>query len=199
MKRIIVWITVLSLIIAGVFAMNACNRRTDENGVSYEVNTPARDESGRIIITYGEQPEDYLGRFSITKTEDGVLSTVPVEASMLVTEIDTSVVDGNGQILQFSYSGQVYSFPVVVKYKIEFVVDGHAYQTYHVHNKESLDKIKTLLEEEAREASGLGDKFNPDKLKLHELLVAPEKSGYSFKGWSEEGYDESGKVKITNN
>ena len=152
MKRIIVWITVLSMIIAGVFAMNACNRKTDENGVTYEVNTPARDELSRVIITYGEQPEDYLSRITITKIENGVSSTVPVEPSMMVTTIDTSVVDGSGQILQFTYSGQMFSIPVVVKYKVEFVANGIAYRTYHVHNKAGLDNIKSLLEEEARAA-----------------------------------------------
>ena len=198
-RRIIVWITVLSLVLAGVFAMNACNRKTDENGITYQVNMPASDELYRAIITYGEQPQDYLSRISLTKIENGVSSIVSIDPSMLVTTIDTSVVDGNGQILQFSYAGRIFSVPVIVKYKIEFVVDGNAYRTYHVHNKEGLDKIKGLLEEEAREASGLGDEFNPDKLKLHELLVAPQKSGYSFKGWSEEGQDALGKVSITDN
>lgn len=199
MKRIIVWITVLSMIIAGVFAMNACNRKTDANGVTYEVNTPARDELSRVIITYGEQPEDYLSRITITKIENGVSSTVPVEPSMMVTTIDTSVVDGSGQILQFTYSGQMFSIPVVVKYKVEFVANGIAYRTYHVHNKVGLDNIKSLLEEEARAASDLGDKFNPNKLKLHELLVAPEKAGYNFVGWSFDDPDTAKKVKIENN
>ena len=184
MKRIIVWITVLSLIVAGVFAMNACNRRTDSSGATYEVNTPARDEFNRVIITHGESAEDYLSRITITKIENGVSSVVPVEPSMLVTTIDTSVADGNGQILQFTYSGQMFSVPVVVKYKVEFVVDGHAYRTYHVYNKAGLDNIKSILEEEAKAASGLGDKLDTGKLKLHELLVAPAKAGYSFAGWS---------------
>ena len=184
MKRIIVWITVLSLIVAGVFAMNACNRRTDSSGATYEVNTPARDEFNRVIITHGESAEDYLSRITITKIENGVSSVVPVEPSMLVTTIDTSVADGNGQILQFTYSGQMFSVPVVVKYKVEFVVDGHAYRTYHVYNKAGLDNIKSILEEEAKAASGLGDKLDTGKLKLHELLVAPTKAGYSFAGWS---------------
>ncbi|MBR5119464.1 MAG: hypothetical protein IKV02_00570, partial [Clostridia bacterium] len=195
MKRIIVWITVLSLILAGVFAMNACNRRTDESGATYEVNTPARDEFNRVIITHGEKPEDYLSRITITKIENGVSSVVPVEPSMLVTTIDTSVADGNGQILQFTYSGQMFSIPVVVKYKVEFVVDGHAYRTYHVYNKAGLDNIKSILEEEAKAASGLGDKLDTGKLKLHELLVAPAKAGYSFAGWSlSAATDETAKI-----
>ena len=198
MKRIIVWITVLSLIIAGVFAMNACNRRTDASGASYEVNTPARDELSRVIITYGEQTEDYLSRITVTKIENGVSTTVPVEPSMLVTAIDTSVVDGSGQILQFTYSGQMFSIPVVVKYKVEFVANGTAYRTYHVHNKAGLDNIKSILEEEARAASGLGDQFNPGKLKLHELLAAPQKAGYNFVGWSFDDPATSENAKIEN-
>ena len=50
MKRIIVWITVLTLIVTGVFAMNACGKRTDKDGISYQLNVSNFDG----ITTYGE-------------------------------------------------------------------------------------------------------------------------------------------------
>ena len=196
MKKIIVWITVFTMILTGVLAMNACGNRIDENGVSYQVNMINRDEYGRVVVTYGEEPEDFLRRITVTRIENGASTEVPVDASMLVTPVDTSKI--GPQILQFTYSGQIFSVSIVVKYKVEFVVDGNAYQIYHVLDKAGLDGVKGILEEKAREASGLGDKFNPGKLKLHELLVAPEKSGYSFVGWSQNDPTTAGAVYISN-
>ena len=49
MKRIIVWVTIVTLILAGVFAMNAC-QKTDENGVKYELNFDNFDG----VTAYGE-------------------------------------------------------------------------------------------------------------------------------------------------
>ncbi len=149
MKRIIVWITVLTLIVTGVFAMNACGKRTDKDGISYQLNVSNFDG----ITTYGE-PMD-LSRITITRTENGVSTEVPVEASMVTSHVDTSRVGAH--ILKFNYSGQSFNLPVIVKYKLQFLVDGDVYQSVHVLNRAELGEVVHL-----------------------------EKPGYNFVGWSTE-------------
>ena len=149
MKRIIVWITVLTLIVTGVFAMNACGKRTDKDGISYQLNVSNFDG----ITTYGE-PMD-LSRITITRTENGVSTEVPVEASMVTSRVDTS--KPGAHILKFNYSGQSFNLPVIVKYKLQFLVDGDVYQSIHVLNRAELGEV-----------------------------AHPEKPGYNFVGWSTE-------------
>ena len=149
MKRIIVWITVLTLIVTGVFAMNACGKRTDKDGISYQLNVSNFDG----ITTYGE-PMD-LSRITITRTENGVSTEVPVEASMVTSRVDTS--KPGAHILKFNYSGQSFNLPVIVKYKLQFLVDGDVYKSIHVLNRAELGEV-----------------------------AHPEKPGCNFVGWSTE-------------
>ena len=151
MKRIIVWITVLTLVLAGVFAMNACNK-TDQNGVDYQLNLDNFSET----VAYGEEID--LSRITITRTENGVSTVVPVDQSMVTTPVDVS--KAGAQLLKLNYSGQTFHVPVIVKYRVEYLVDDLALKTFYVLNASELEAVE-----------------------------APEKDGYVFSGWSSENPD----------
>ena len=181
MKRIIVWITVITLILTGVFAMNACNKKTDTSGITYELNASGM-ENGILTVTYGATQEEYLKGITITRTENGVSTEVPVEPSMVTAHIDTSKI--GTQRLQVNYSGQTFHVAVVVKYKVEFVVNGSVYQTFYGINR---DEISKALEAELRKSLGIGETDSSFKApqKLDELMPAPQMPGYNFSGWLE--------------
>ena len=132
MKRIIVWITVLTLVLAGVFAMNACNK-TDDNGVTYELNL--KNFSG--IVAYGEEVD--LSSITIIKTEEGVATEVPVDPSMVTTPVDTSKV--GAKLLKLNYSGQTFHVPVVVKYKVQYLADNLELKTMYVLSAAELEAV----------------------------------------------------------
>ena len=181
MKRIIVWITVITLILTGVFAMNACNKKKDADGITYQLNA-TNLENGILTVTYGATQEEYLKGITITRTENGVSTEVPVEPSMVTAHIDTSKI--GTQRLQVNYSGQTFHVAVVVKYKVEFVVNGSVYRTFYGINR---DEISKTLEAELRKSLGIGatDPSFKAPQKLDELLPAPEMPGYNFTGWLE--------------
>ena len=185
MKRIIVWIAVVTLILTGVFTMNACNKKTGEDGVSYQVNLGQSllDDTGCLIITQGASQEDYLKGLTITKTAaNGESAEISVEPEMVVAPINTEKV--GTQLLQLNYSGKIFPVPVIVKYKVDFVVDGVVYQTFHAINQSELNR---LLEEDLRKKSEIPETDTAFKApeELSKLFAAPEKPGYTFAGWRE--------------
>ena len=148
MKRIIVWITVITLVLAGVFAMSAC-QKTDKNGATYELNLQNFNE----VVAYGEEVD--LSRITIIVTENGETVEVPVDPSMVTTPADTTKI--GAKLLKLNYSGQTFSVPIVVKYRVEYLVDDMKLETFYVLNASELQEV-----------------------------AVPEKDGYVFSGWSAE-------------
>ena len=147
MKKILVWISIVTLIFAGVFAMNAC-QKTGDDGATYALNLDNFDN----ITAFGEDLD--LSRITIVKTENGVSTEIALDDTMVST-IDTSKI--GARVLKINYAGQTFSVPVVVKYRIQYLVDDVAYNTQYVLNSSELEAVE-----------------------------APEKDGYVFAGWSAE-------------
>ncbi|MBO7273445.1 MAG: hypothetical protein J6V22_01180, partial [Clostridia bacterium] len=147
MKKILVWISIVTLIFAGVFAMNAC-QKTGDDGATYTLNLDNFDN----VTAFGEDLD--LSRITIVKTENGVSTEIALDDTMVST-IDTSKI--GARVLKINYAGQTFSVPVVVKYRIQYLVDDVAYNTQYVLNSSELEAVE-----------------------------APEKDGYVFAGWSAE-------------
>ncbi len=147
--RIIVCIAAVALLCAGLFAMNACGNKTGNDGATYQLNLSNYDG----IVTYGE-PMDY-SRITLTRTENGVSTEIPVDASMVTTHVDTNKV--GAKLIKFNYAGQNFHVPAIVKYRLQFEVDGEVFETLYVLNVSELEEIEV-----------------------------PEKPGYTFAGWSED-------------
>ena len=181
MKRIIVWIIAIALVLTGVFFISTYDWKKDADESAYQLNVKDL-ENGVLTVTYDSTQEECLKGITITKTENGVSTEVQVEPSMVTTHIDTSKV--GPQKLQINYSGQTFYIEVVVKHKVEFVVNGSVYRTFYGVNKDAISKA---LEDELRKSLGIGATDTSFKAphKLNELLPAPEMSGYNFTGWLE--------------
>ena len=82
--RIVVCMITITLFCAGVFALNACNKKTGDDGATYELNLSNYDG----IAVYGE-PMD-LSRITLTRTEGDLVTEIPVDTSMITTHVDTT-------------------------------------------------------------------------------------------------------------
>lgn len=147
--RIVVCMIAITLLCAGIFALNACGKKTGDDGATYQLNLSNYDG----IAVYGE-PMD-LSRITLTRTEGDQVTEIPVDASMITTHVDTTKV--GAKLLKLNYAGKNFQVPVIVKYKVQFRVDGTEIQTFYV----------------------------LDAAELEEVTVA-QKPGYVFEGWSQE-------------
>ena len=147
--RIVVCMIAITLFCAGVFALNACNKKTGDDGATYELNLSNYDG----IAVYGE-PMD-LSRITLTRTEGDLVTEIPVDTSMITTHVDTTKV--GAKLLKLNYAGNNFQVPVIVKYKVQFRVDGTEIQTFYVLNAAELEEV-----------------------------TVAQKPGYVFSGWSEE-------------
>ena len=117
--RIIVWIVTIAILIAGGFGVkkiidNNKEQQQEEQGASYALNT----EDFEGIVAYGDTID--LSLIKITKTENGVSTDIPVDASMVTTHVDTTRV--GTAMLEVSYEGKTFSTPITVKYRVQFMV-----------------------------------------------------------------------------
>ncbi len=136
--RIIVWIVTIALIILGGFAVNefVLNReeKPEEPSVSYALNTESFDG----IVAYGETID--LSLIKITKTENGVSTDIPVDASMVTTPVDTTRT--GAAMLTLSYEGKEFPVPITVKYKVQFATDDGVFETIYTLSSSELDGVK---------------------------------------------------------
>ena len=134
--RIIVCIAAVAMLFTGLFIMAACGNKTGDDGATYQLNL-SEDFDG--IVTYGE-PMDFTG-ITLLRTQDGETTVIQVDSSMVTTHVDTTKI--GAKLLKFNYAGQSFHVPVIVKYKIQFEVDGELLKTFHVLNAGELEEVKT--------------------------------------------------------
>ncbi len=164
-KRIIVWVTTVVLLLAGGVTVGTIISNLpeeEEPNISYALNT----ENFEGLITYGEEID--LSLITITKTENGVSTDIPVDLSMVTTHVDTTRVGAS--VLELRYEGQEFSVPVTVKYKIQFKVDGEVVDTIHALTSSELDEI-TPPQKEGYTFSGWSKEI-PDVLYENMVLTA---------------------------
>ena len=142
--RIIVWIATIAVVTAGGFAAvkvieNINNQQQQEESISYELNT----ESFEGIVAYGDTID--LSLIKITKTENGVTTEIPVDASMVTTHVDTTRVGVT--TLKINYAGKTFPVPVTVKYKIQFTVGDQVLDTVYTLTASDLEKIEAPQKE----------------------------------------------------
>ena len=125
-KRIIVWVITAVLVIGGGVAVGTIISNIpeeEESNISYALNTENFDG----IVAYGDEMD--LSLITITKTENGVSTEIPVDASMVTTHVDTTRV-GNAT-LKLNYAGETFSVPVTVKYKVQFKIGDEIVETFY--------------------------------------------------------------------
>ena len=142
--RIIVWIVTVAILIAGAFGVkklidNNNQQQQQEEGISCVLNT--EDFDG--VVAYGDTID--LSLIKITKTENGVSTDIPVDASMVTTPVDTTRVGAS--MLKLSYEGQEFSVPVTVKYKVQFATDDGLFETIYTLSSSELDEIEAPKKE----------------------------------------------------
>ena len=164
-KRIIVWVTTVVLLLAGGVTVATVIQNLPEEPeitVEYSLNTEKFDG----LITYGEEID--LSLITITKTENGVSTDIPVDISMVTTHVDTTRV-GNAT-LELEYEGKEFFVPVTVKYRIQFKVDGEIVSTVHALTSSELKEV-TPPQKEGYTFSGWSSDI-PDVL-YENLVLTP--------------------------
>ncbi len=140
LKRFITTILLgLTIVFSGLFV--ACGLlQTD----TYSLQS---DKIGNVLVYQSDFDFDqYFSNTYIKKiTEGGEEFLIPVTLDMLVGEIDTSSVGTKS--VKFEYNSKQLDFEYVVKYKVEFLVDGEVFDTQLVLNKNELDLTKTPTKE----------------------------------------------------
>ena len=164
--RIIVWIVTIVIILLGGYAVKefVIDRPVEPEAPSVEYTLDTNAFGG--VAIYNETID--LSKLTITKTENGVTTEIPVDASMVTTPVDTTRVGAS--MLKLSYEGQEFSVPVTVKYKIQFATSDGVFETIYTLNSSELDKIEAP-EKEGYTFSGWSTEI-PDILFNNMDLVA---------------------------
>ncbi|MBO7149958.1 MAG: hypothetical protein J6V71_03585, partial [Clostridia bacterium] len=140
LKRVITTILLgLTIVFSGLFV--ACGLLQQD---TYSLQS---DKIGNVLVYQSELDFDqYFSNTYIKKTtEGGEEFLIPVTSDMLVGEIDTSSVGTKS--VKFEYNSKQIDFEYVVKYKVEFLVNGEVFDTQLVLNKNELDLTKTPTKE----------------------------------------------------
>ena len=95
-----------------------------------------------------------LSRITLTRT-DMDGTTTEIPIDLSMVTSHVDTTKIGGKLLKFNYAGQSFHVPVVVMYKVQFEVDGEVFKTFHLLNIADMEEV-----------------------------VAPEKPGYVFEGWS---------------
>ena len=141
--RIIVWIVTIVIILLGGYAVKefVIDRPVEPEAPSVEYTLDTEAFGG--IVVYNETID--LSKLTITKTENGVTTEIPVDASMVTTPVDTTRVGAS--MLKLSYEGQEFSVPVTVKYKVQFATDDGVFETIYTLSSSELDEIEAPKKE----------------------------------------------------
>ena len=117
-------------------------------------------------MTYELNTEEFEGVIAYGDTIDLSLITIMITENGVTTEVpvDASMITTHVDttrvgtvMLDLNYAGKTFSIPVSVKYKVDFVVDGEVFKTIYTLNAAELASV-----------------------------IAPQKEGYTFSGWSSE-------------
>ena len=141
--RIIVWIVTIVIILLGGYAVKefVIDRPVEPEAPSVEYTLDTEAFGG--VVVYNETID--LSKLTITKTENGVKTEIPVDASMITTPVDTTRVGAS--MLKLSYAGQEFSVPVTVKYKVQFATDDGVFETIYTLSSSELDEIEAPQKE----------------------------------------------------